>query len=197
MNRWIVLVIGLSLASPALFADDVVLKNGDKVSGNVQKLEGGKLAFKTAHGELAIPQAEVASLTMKKGLLVKVGGSTPKPGAIATDPSGRWEWEGKKVSIADLVSIHPVPEEPKPPAEKERWSGNLGLSVVWTDGNTHNLSVHGSAGVTRDQAKEGESFKNKFHLDLKYDYGVSGGVQIKRQGFGGAKWDVFLHPSLG
>ncbi|MHC4778117.1 MAG: DUF481 domain-containing protein [Planctomycetota bacterium] len=191
-----VLPFAALIAGP-LFADDLALKNGDKVSGEVQKLLEGKLAFKTAHGELTVPQGEVASLVMKKGLLVQVGEGAPKTAAVSTDSAGRWNWEGKKVSISDIISILPLPVEPKPPSETERWSGSLGLSIVWTDGNTHNLSVHGAMGLTRDQTKAGESFKNKFHLDLKYDYGVSAGEQYKRQGFGGAKWDVFLNSFLG
>jgi putative salt-induced outer membrane protein YdiY len=189
-------VVVLLLATP-LLADDVVLRNGNKVSGEVQKLEKGKLGFKTPHGELSIPQTELASLTMKNELLVKVGEGAAKKAAVATDPAGQWGWEGKKIKISDIVSILPLPAEPTPPSEGERWSGALGLSVIWTDGNTHNLAVNGSAAFTRDQTKAGESFKNKIHIDLKYSYGVSGGEQYKRQGFGGAKWDSFLHPHLG
>jgi hypothetical protein len=39
------------IANPALRADTVVLKNGDRLTGTAVKLEGGKLTFKTAYAD--------------------------------------------------------------------------------------------------------------------------------------------------
>jgi putative salt-induced outer membrane protein YdiY len=66
------LLATLILATTSLsFADEVQLKNGDRYTGNVIRLEGGKLTFKTAHGQLGIPWADVTALSVEKQMLVK------------------------------------------------------------------------------------------------------------------------------
>jgi putative salt-induced outer membrane protein YdiY len=86
-------------ASPA-FADEVQLKNGDRFSGDIIRLEGGKLAFKTAHGELAIPWADVTALSGNKELLIRMAGEK-EPRLMALNGS----------PLSDITSIT-LPEPP-------------------------------------------------------------------------------------
>jgi hypothetical protein len=45
----IVILIGLGMIAPEGRADEVVLVNGDKLTGAVVKVEGGKLTLKTEY----------------------------------------------------------------------------------------------------------------------------------------------------
>ena len=59
------------LAVPALRADTVVLKNGDRLTGTAVKLDGGKLTFKTDYADaIAIAWDQVTSLTTAKPLVL-------------------------------------------------------------------------------------------------------------------------------
>ncbi len=57
-------VLSLFLSSSALLADEetVILQNGDRITGEVLKLEGGVFEVKTAYGDLRIPKARVAKI---------------------------------------------------------------------------------------------------------------------------------------
>jgi putative salt-induced outer membrane protein YdiY len=190
----LVLVFLLS-GAVSVFADEVNLKNGDKITGEVKTWKEGKLTFKTGHGELTIPMKEIGRLVMKKNKPIQIGKAKAKAGTIVTDEKGRFSWEGKKHTLADITSIVTPPEKKKL-TELQRWSGELGFALTWTDGNTHNLLYHGDLKLKRDQSQEVEEFRNKLSINLSYDYGKSGGDQIKRKGMGATKWDLFLHKCL-
>ena len=69
----VILATGLLalLALPALHADTVVLKNGDRLTGTAVKLDGGKLTFKTAYSDpIAIAWDQVTSLTTTQPLVL-------------------------------------------------------------------------------------------------------------------------------
>jgi hypothetical protein len=58
-----------ALAAPALHADTVVMKNGDRLTGTTIKLEAGKLTFKAAYADpIALAWDQVASLTLSQAL---------------------------------------------------------------------------------------------------------------------------------
>ena len=187
----------LILCAGARAADEVRLKNGQRFTGEVEELKGGALKFKTAYGTMTIPQAEVAELKMEKPLQVTLPGAGPVSLALRTDAKGVFAIEGRKSPIAQVESILPPPPLPVPPTELGRWAGDLGVAVTWTDGNTHTLTTRGALNLVRDQSGEGEDFRNKATLSLRYAYGKSGGLQIQRQGFASFKWDLFLHPRAG
>ena len=68
----------LLLCASMTFADDVRLKNGDRYSGTVDSLAAGTLTFKTPHGDLAIPWADVAGLTVADAIVVTgIDGTEP------------------------------------------------------------------------------------------------------------------------
>ena len=56
-------------------ADTLWLKNGDRLSGTLQSLDGGRLLFETAYaGLLSVRQEQVASLQSERPLLVQLDG---------------------------------------------------------------------------------------------------------------------------
>lgn len=80
--RFHVLTITLTLAS-LLSADTVTLKNGDKLTGEIVQLEGGKLTFKTAAlGTVKISTSEIASLDAETDMSVKVKGQDARIGRL-------------------------------------------------------------------------------------------------------------------
>jgi putative salt-induced outer membrane protein YdiY len=108
---------GLILSVGIASADELRLKNGDRISGEAISLDGGKLTFKTAHGTLAIAWDEVAALTIDRQMLITRRGAAPELGTLAG------------VTLADVVAI----AAPAPPLV---WSGGASLGFVDSGGNT-------------------------------------------------------------
>jgi putative salt-induced outer membrane protein YdiY len=110
-------IAGLILSAGVASADELRLKNGDRVTGEAISLDAGKLTFKTAHGPLVVAWEEVAALTIDRQLLITTRGGEPRLGTLAG------------VTLADVVGI----EAPAPPLA---WSGGASLGLVASGGNT-------------------------------------------------------------
>ena len=136
----IVLVLGFT---PLAAADEVQLKNGDRYTGTVTGLAGGTLTFKTAHGTLKMPWAEVTSLDSSAMLLATVGTADPVaitaiapagPGRVTLTPGGQ-------VALADIAALAPV----APPVSI---TGGANAGLVRTAGNTDVNSLRLDTDVT-------------------------------------------------
>lgn len=120
-------------SATAAFSDELRLANGDRVSGSVVRLEGGTLTFKTAHGDLQVPWAEVTSLKMDKPLLVRMGEAEPTLLALDTTAPD-----------APVLSVIAAIEPPQPFLV---WNGGASAGLLQTGGNTdiNSLRLDGEA----------------------------------------------------
>lgn len=74
----------LPLAS-ALFADQVILKNGDILTGSIVKKDGGKLTIKSEFlGEVSMPWSAVQSIKSDEPLTVELPGEERVFGKVTT-----------------------------------------------------------------------------------------------------------------
>src|SRR5918992_719793 len=114
-------IVPLVVAAVALHvvrcaADELQLKNGDRLTGTVVSLDAGKLTFKTPHGDLAIAWPEVTALTVDEPVLVTTADETP-----ATPRSGA-------IDIASATML----KRPEPPLT---WTGGSNAGFLQTSGN--------------------------------------------------------------
>jgi putative salt-induced outer membrane protein YdiY len=179
MIRFLAFVlIAILGAASAAHADEVRLKNGDRITGSVTSLTGGTLTFKTTGGDLKLAWADVASLATDQPMLVSVGTAPPVSAAFAAaDATGRVTLvPGGPVALADIVALsHPQPA----------WvfTGGAGAGIVQTAGNTqvNNVRLSGdmvatgtadrytaSATVTHANDRGVETARN-WSLTGKYD----------------------------
>jgi putative salt-induced outer membrane protein YdiY len=105
------------LIASAASADELRLTNGDRYSGTVMHLTAGTLTFKTPHGSLAVPWADVAALTIDEAIIVTTAG-----GQEQTVPGGA-------IDLASTTAL----TRPQPPLVV---TGGAGAGVVETGGNT-------------------------------------------------------------
>jgi putative salt-induced outer membrane protein len=143
----------LTLGSLAL-ADQVVMKNGDRVTGSIVKKDAAKLTVKSVNfGTVTLPWDQVASIKSDKPLTV-VAGPTKRSveGPIATA-------KGDNIVVAsatgpetyapkDIVAIRNADEQKAylrflHPKLTELWvmSGNLGFAGTSGNARTHTLTL--------------------------------------------------------
>jgi len=79
MPRTISFCLLILVAASTAHADEVRLKNGDRITGVTTLLDGGVLTFKAANGELKIPWTDVMSLTVVEPMLVTSGPHRQRP----------------------------------------------------------------------------------------------------------------------
>src|ERR1700678_1317621 len=88
IEDWIMrrIIISVFLLTQALLADQVVLKNGDRLSGNIIKYDGKNLVVKSdLGGEVTIPWENVTAVTSTQVLNVTLKDGQHLVGTVTTD----------------------------------------------------------------------------------------------------------------
>lgn len=147
------LLAGLSLS--AAWADQVVLKNGDRVTGMIVKKDAKNLTIKSAElGDVAIPWDQVVSVQTEKPLNIVVPGPRTIQGTITTT-DGKLNIATKDGTLsfapADIATMRNDDEEKafeklQHPNWGQLWSGTGTLGFAGAAGNAETLTF--TTGVT-------------------------------------------------
>jgi uncharacterized protein DUF481 len=148
--------LGLLLCTPLIVAvaanaEQVTLKNGDKITGAVVKSDGKTLVFKTDYaGDLSISWAAIQDLSSDKKLFVAtsnnklVSGTVTTQGADLVVTTGQGGVHVPKASAALIrsegeqsayvASLHP--------ALTRNWAGGLNLGLALARGNSATKNIN-------------------------------------------------------
>src|SRR5262249_8575050 len=124
MRRLAALLLALA---PLWAADQVVLKNGDILTGNIVKKDGGKLTLKSEFlGVVTMPWSAVQSVKSDEALTVVLPGGETVAGKVST-ADGRLEVASKSAPLAEVGDMRNA-------AEQRSWERiqHPGLLQLWT-----------------------------------------------------------------
>lgn len=193
MSRYtaaIFLSLGLLLSNLAC-ADQLRLKNGDILTGEVIKKETDKVIFSTAYaGELEIAWAEIASVDSEEAVRIVLTDERSMKGRIVPAGKGRAiiQTEGGKemarIKLANLLYINPSAEVS---GVGITWVGNINLGGTFTRGNSDTGLLHFDAETVARRKQDrftvgglvnrgkSEGFDTVYNSRVygKYDYFVS------------------------
>ena len=152
MIRRLAFLCALALAALPALADQIVLKNGDRLSGTIVKSDGKVLVLKTDYaGEVTLQMPAIEQIVSSQPLYVG-----PKDGKTV---SGKVTAEGDKVVVAaepapvtaprpEVASIRNSAEQTAyirslHPPLTQGWAGGINVGYALTRGNsaTQNLSL--------------------------------------------------------
>jgi putative salt-induced outer membrane protein YdiY len=178
-----VLLFGISTAA----ADELHLKNGDRITGEVISMENNKLVFKTAYaGQITVEWQDVASLTTESPITVKLGDDISLHGTAEPARDGEIRVKQEKIAESATFDISKVTQiNPKPkPTIKISGRANIGLSR--TTGNTDTGAAHLDGKFTA------RTEKNRTTVSGEYDWEQSDGVNTVKKALGGIEYDQFF-----
>lgn len=173
---------------PVVFADTVIMKSGDRLSGDVVGLQDDVLTLKTSYaGKIPIKWSEVASLETSGTARFKLrDGTVMQAQAKAATESTVVLRSGEiittaPIALADVAYINPPPEVT---GEGLSMSGRANLGFSANRGNTDNNQLMydveavargvdnritvGAMGEQKDE--DGEETARNNHAYLKYDH---------------------------
>jgi putative salt-induced outer membrane protein YdiY len=159
-------------AAGALLADQVVLKNGDTLTGRVIQKDGAKLTLKSELlGEVSIPWAAVKSLKSDGDLVVVLPGGEPVKGKISTN-GDNLEVAAKSAPLVGISAIRDEAEQKKweklqHPGLGELWAGNFDLGLALARGNAR------AETLTNDFAAARVTKHDKISLHFNEIYGTA------------------------
>ncbi|MFC5694026.1 DUF481 domain-containing protein [Pseudomonas sp. GCM10022186] len=115
-----------SILCAPLWADTVWLNNGDRLSGEIILLDGGKLALKTKYaGQVLIDWKDIDTLSAEKPLLIKRNDlDSQHSHSLKAAGKGMVRLENGRSQAVPLASIRQM-VPPRPLLEDRIWEGNL------------------------------------------------------------------------
>jgi len=178
-------ILAVLLVGMPASADEVRLKNGDRITGVTTSLAGGTLTFKATGGDLKITWADVASLAIEQPMLVTVGTAAATSAVFAAaDANGRVTLvPGGPVALTDIVAL----SRPQP-----AWifTGGGGAGIVETAGNTQVNNVRLSGDLVARGATD------RYTASAIATHANDRGVETARNWSLTGKYDRFLTSRL-
>ena len=148
--RFIIVAMVLStLAASAFGQGDVVdLKNGDRISGTIVKMDGEKLVITTPYVEkLSIDWAQVATLNSDASHIVRLKPDTFVTARFVKAPDGM-QLESDDLRSARTIKPEEIATIDVPPGAQ--WEGRVAASIGGTSGNyPRNFAVGGIGEAVR------------------------------------------------
>ena len=140
----------LLLSFPALAADQVVLTNGDIISGSIVKKDGDKLTIKSQFmGEVTMPWSAVKSIRSDADLSVVLPSGETVKGKLSTSGDQMQIAAGPETKTAPLAAVSAVRDADEQhtfdrlihPGILQLWYGNFDLGLALTNGNARSDSL--------------------------------------------------------
>lgn len=194
----------LALCAPAVRADQVIMINGDRLSGRIQKLESGKLNLTSdmVGAPVTLPWTNVRSVISNQPLYVLLKDGRTFTGSILDSKEGMRLQDSNssevvpRDSIVGLRSFEEqlqyarVEERKQAPRFLDPWTGyiDLGLSLVRGNADATTYTVNGNAVRTKPKDKLTMYF-NSLYARNRTQSSVTADVQR-----GGARWEWNLSP---
>jgi putative salt-induced outer membrane protein len=162
------IIIACILLAPALLADQVTLKNGDRLSGSILKYDGKNLVLKSdLAGEVTIPWENVTGVTSTQPLNVTLKDGQRIVGTVTTDGAKfqvATKDTGNVTAARDSVQyIRSEPEQKAYDTDIERyknprlvdlWAGTFDLGFAQTQGNTDTKTFTLGANAVRATSRD-------------------------------------------
>lgn len=191
LKRVIVLAAIAGLAGVAS-ADEVIFKNGDRLTGEIKSSDGGVLviASKVA-GEVKVNMDQVQTFSTDKPVAMHLNDGTVinqpvvkgENGTVATAPGGAVN--AAAVPVTSIKTINP------PAVEPIKWKGSVSAGAILTRGNTQTDSINAAADAVR------RSEDDRLTLSGLYTYGrekSDDGSRVTAENWrASGKYDYFLN----
>lgn len=171
------------------WADEVRLRNGDRLTGRIVTMQEETLTLDTDHsGAVRVQWREIGEIIADKALTIQLGETLDtldwsdllytRYKTITADRLG----VGGPIDLAQVKAINPPPPI--------RYQGTLNIGGNRTQGNTETQAVNAS---TRWSIR---SDRHRLLAEAKFNYGEVGSRVTVRNSLASLKYDLFLSPKI-
>jgi len=168
--------------------DEIVLKDGSLIKGQIQTMTGGKLVVLTEFGgAITVKWADVAGLKTARPLDFKFEKESGLSGSAAPVESGTIAITSPSLGGPASVKLQDVTAINPPPFKPVTYKGSANLAASVSDGNTRTKSVSGmvafearserqrlTASAATNYAKDEDGLRvRNSNARIKYDYFIT------------------------
>jgi len=170
-------------------ADEVILVNGDRLSGRIVSITDGILTLETSYSEPVklkfeavdrMSSSEPVEIHLSDGEILKgkITGEVHRKIAVKAGVNR----EQVTVGFDSITALNPPPQKPV------TWKGDITLGGNWQDGNSDTLSISAGGLATR------RTEKDRFRINVLYNQAKNDGQRTAENTYGQLKYDYFLNP---
>ena len=122
-------VAGFVCVAASAFGDEVLFKSGDRLTGTVKSLAGGKMLFDSkVAGPLTLSMDDVKTFSTDAPIEIALADGSSINNKISAAADGNVAVDaGKTLPLADIAKINP---------DKPKWSGVVSAGATFVRGNT-------------------------------------------------------------
>jgi putative salt-induced outer membrane protein len=181
----IVMAVLVPLIPCAVNAAVVVLKNGDRITGRIVKMEDRKLEIDSDDSSdiVTIKWEQVRSITTERPMSIKLYGEAPPPENVGERVRDRIILhtleEGGLIRLEDVRNINLAEQD---------YRGYVSIGGNQTSGNTQTQAMNLSGNLTYRKSE------HRFILDAKYNRAEADGDTTANNGSVNIQYDYFLAP---
>ena len=184
---FIVAISVFAITSHAI-ADEVWLKNGDRITGKIERLENNLLILTTSYaGEISIKWQEVSNLRTDESIKVILDDGTSIQASISPGEEGSVTvkpYRLMKPSAVELTQFKTI--NPKPPEPPLKIKARVNFGANFTNGNTDTTDIYGDGEFVAFTGK------NRYTIGGTYQSSKDSDVTTADSVIGYMKYDHFL-----
>ena len=200
-NRLVLFVIGFSLLPGSVFADQLLMKNGDIISGEISKITDGKVFINPGYAdEYAINMDEVISIEAGTPFEVELVDGSKIEGQFAGAKDGEQTLIVDENPMSFGLSELAAATDPTLVPVVDRWDGTGEFGLVNTTGNTETVAMnlklnfvrtgkrwrHRFTGTALNTSEDGIEDNERYTMEVQSDRKISDKSWL----FGAFRWDA-------
>ena len=181
------------LAAPAIYADELIFKNGDRLTGKIDHVVEDKLIFQSdVAGSITIDISKIQTFATEEPVEVHLKDGSVLVQKVASSKAGRFAIEGSETvkaqdfDLTDISSINP------PPKPKPKWTGNISAAFTSTHGNTKTEAISASVNLNKRTEKDRTMLSADYARGKQEDPGTGEKNTTENWWRTKAKYDYFI-----
>ena len=182
--------VGALIVANAALADQIVLKNGDRLTGTIQSAADGKIVFApsfAADSPVTIPLDQVATFSSGKPLTLVLKNGTVIKQAVTGAGTGQVKTAAgaSPVAIAGIEKVNPPPVA---------WTGSIAVNALVSQTNSTNIQAGGTADASRRSEHDRVTLAGGYQYSQQRLNHVT--TTSTNNGFVQGEYDYFFEPKL-
>ena len=197
MRKLALVALAVLFAGSAVGADQLILRNGDRLTGELEKIVGGKVTFNAEMaGALTVDVADVRTFATDAPVEIHLGSGTILKRRVKAAGEGRIAVEGdgalqpQTLSIADIAAVNPPSKAPP------KWKGNVIGGYTATRGNSRTTTGTLDADLSRRGEKDRITIKGGYLYGKQEDPDTGVEKKTSDKWYASGKYDRFITDNL-
>ncbi len=179
----------LFLVSGHVLAGQVILTNGDRLTGKILEVKDGILTLETDYSEpIKLKFEAVQKMNSSEPVELHLTGGEVLKGKITTNTMGQVVVAAEPGREAVTVQLDNITTLNPPPIEPVSWKSNITIGGNWQNGNTDTMNISAGALAVR------RTDNDRFLINFLYNNSEDSGKRTAENTYGQLKYDYFLNP---